>query len=177
LFAGLTSFISNRAFDHCCSIGPEGVRPLHWRLDDGTSDTGRDGAIDFDWRAGQATGIFNDKPVASPTEPNLQDRLSIQVAVMTSLLRKQEPGTITLMDGPSGKRYTYKLASTGPMKTPYGTFDTVMYESSRPGSNRLSRVWYAPSLGYVAVRAEQLKNGKVETVMVLSALKGAEAKK
>jgi hypothetical protein len=149
-------------------IGPDGVRPLSWRLDDGTSATEDDGSIDFDWQAGRATGTYHDKPVAAAITPNLQDRLSVQVAVMTTLLRDKKPTTITMMDGTKSKPYTYQFVSNGSTKTPYGTFDTVLYESTRPGSNRVSRVWYAPSLGFAAVRAEQVRNGKVETVMVLS---------
>jgi hypothetical protein len=43
----------------------------------------------------------------------------------------------------------------------------VIYESKREGSNRTARFWMAPSLEFLPVRAEQIRKGKVETVMLL----------
>ena len=51
--------------------------------------------------------------------------------------------------------------------SPHGKVDTIIYESTRPKSDRVSRVWHAPSLGFTAVRVEQIRKGKTETVMTL----------
>ena len=55
-----------------------------------------------------------------------------------------------------------------------GELETVVYESTRPNSSRVSRVWHAPKLDYIAARAEQVRKGKVETVMTLTQLKTSE---
>ncbi len=107
------------------------------------------------------------KRIDLPTEPLLQDRLSIQVAVLAALQRSVDPGTIALIDEEQIKHYTYTRAGSGRVKTKAGEFETVLYESTRPGSSRVSRVWHAPELGYLPVRAEQVRKGKVETVMEL----------
>ncbi len=54
-----------------------------------------------------------------------------------------------------------------------GKLETVIFQSTRPGSSRVSKVWHVPSLDYLPVRAEQIHQGKVETVMVLVALERA----
>jgi hypothetical protein len=100
--------------------------------------------------------------------------LSIQIDVTTSLLRGEEPGTIPLIDDERVKRYTYRRTGTAVMETPLGSFDTVIYESAREGSSRLSRFWMAPKLDYLPVRAEQIRKGKVETVMEIRSLQRAE---
>ena len=79
-------------------IDADGVRPLEWRLDDGKSGDKGDGFLQFDWAQGAATGRIEGEEVRIPTEPNLQDRLSIQIAVSTALLAGQEAGEIPLID-------------------------------------------------------------------------------
>ena len=44
-------------------ITEQGVRPLRYRADDGSSDTKRDISLDFDWQAGRARGTAEDKAV------------------------------------------------------------------------------------------------------------------
>jgi hypothetical protein len=152
-------------------ITPAGVRPLQWQLEDGKSGTKKDGALDFDWNAQTVRGEIEGQKIELPAEPGLQDRLSIQVAVVAMLLRGQEPGAIPLIDDNRVKRYTYSKKEAASLDTKLGKLDTVVYESTREGSNRVSRFWLAPSLEYVPARAEQVRKGKVETVMTLLELK------
>lgn len=148
-------------------VTPDGIRPLTWHLDDGKSSTKRDGALRFDWMQQSVSGEIEDKKIELQAVPRVQDRLSIQVEVMRALAQGAEPGTIPLIDDERIKEYTYKKSGTATLDTKLGKLDTVIYESTRPGSSRVSRVWHAPSLGYLPVRAEQIRKGKVETVMVL----------
>ena len=46
-----------------------------------------------------------------------------------------------------------------------GKFDTVVWANQRTGSDRVTRVWHAPSLGYVPVQAVQFRKGKAETTL------------
>jgi hypothetical protein len=152
------------------SIGPEGVRPIEWQLDDGKSSEAEDGRLRFDWEHGRVTGRIKEEDVDLPTEPGLQDRLSIQIAVVAALMRGQEPGTLPLIDDNRVKRYVYTRKQAQALDTPLGKVDTIVYESTREGSSRVSRFWLAPGLQFVPARAEQVRKGKVETVMVLTKL-------
>lgn len=152
-------------------IGPDGVRPLDWQVDDGKSGTARDGKLTFDWNKRVASGEIEGEKVELGLEPGLQDRLSIQIDVVTSLLRGEEPGTIPLIDDNRIKRYTYAKKEPAVIDTKIGKLDTILYESTREGSNRQSRFWMVPKMEYVAARAEQIRKGKVETVMVLTSFK------
>jgi hypothetical protein len=149
-------------------IDSGGVRPLSWYLDDGKPGDAKDGALAFAWDEKRVTGTIEGRKIQLPAEPGLQDRLSIHVAVLTTLLRGHEPGIVPMVDRNKIKRYSYRRAGAGQIKTPAGEFAAVLYESTRPGSNRVSRVWHAPALGYLPVRVEQLRKGTVETVMELA---------
>jgi len=149
-------------------IGPDGVHPLDWQLEDGKSSTSRDGKLHFDWQKNVATGTIEGEKIELPLEDGIQDRLSMQIDVVTSLLRGEEPGAIPLIDDNRVKRYNYTKIGPAVAETDMGKLDTVLYESTRQGSNRQSRFWLVPKMEFLAARAEQIRKGKVETVMVLT---------
>ena len=162
-------FVSKAAMERSVmAIDDSGTRPIEWKLDDGKSGNEDDGELHFDWSRNHVTGVVEDKPVDLSAEPGTQDRSSISIAVTTALLRGTEPGTIPLVDDNRIKRYVYTKKENATVDSPLGKIDTVIYESTREGgSSRTSRFWMAPSLEFLPVRAEQIRKGKVETVMIL----------
>jgi hypothetical protein len=151
-------------------IDEHGVRPLEWRFEDGRSSDAKDGALSFAWESGRVSGTIERQKIDFPTQERMQDRLSIQIHVATQLLRGAEPGTVPMIDDNRVKEYVYARKGTATLDTPLGKIDTVIYESTRPGSSRVARFWLAPSLEYLPVRAEQVRKGKVETVMQIRSL-------
>ena len=165
-------FVSKAAMERSVmEIDDAGTRPIEWRLDDGKSGNEGDGELHFDWSSNRVTGTVEGKPVELTAEPGTQDRSSISISVATALMRGVEPGTIPLIDDNRIKRYVYTKKETSTVDSALGKIDTVLYESTREGgSSRTSRFWMAPSLDFLPVRAEQVRKGKVETVMVLQKL-------
>jgi len=148
-------------------VDTNGVRPLSWYSEDGKSNTSRDGSLDFDWNNKRVTGTVEDESVDMPLKSGVQDRLSMQVAVLAALQNNTQPGAIILIDGEQVKRYTYELKGEQQVVTGSGRYDTIIYESTRKGSSRIKRVYHSPELSYIPVRVEDLRKGKVETVMEL----------
>ena len=156
-------------------IDAAGTRPIEWTLDDGKSGNEKDGELRFDWSRNTVSGTVEGEKVELTAEPGTQDRSSIQISVATALLRGVEPGTIALIDDNRIKRYTYTKKESATVDSALGKIDTVIYESAREGgSSRTSRFWMAPSLEFLPVRAEQIRKGKVETVMELQKLERPE---
>jgi hypothetical protein len=152
-------------------IEETGVRPLRYRADDGSDDTGRDISLDFDWNAKRVTGTAEDKPVALELTPGVQDVMSMQIATVRDLARGEVPASYVIVDKDRIKRYSYVREPDAKLKTALGELDTVVYRSQREGSKRAMRTWYAPSLGFVPVRAERLREGKREMLMEIRELK------
>jgi hypothetical protein len=161
--------VSDSAFERTTlELTPDGLRPLSWEADGGRSGEKGNGKLVFDWNANTVTGTDEGNPVKLALEPGIQDRLSIQIGVMMSLINGEEPGTIAMINGDSVRRYTYTRGKSETIRSPeMGPLETIVYESTRPNSNRLSRVWHVPSLEYLPARAEQVRKGKIETVMTL----------
>ena len=58
------------------------------------------------------------------------------------------------------KHYRYTFLRREKLETAIGELDTVVYRSARDGSGRETITWHAPTLGFAAVQAEQLVDGK-----------------
>lgn len=148
----------------------DAVRPRRFLGDDGSGDTRHDIRLEFDWVAGRVRGIAERQPVDLPLQPGTQDPMSVQIALMVDLAAGRTPTEFWLIDKNRIKDYEYRSEGTARIATAAGEFDTVIWSSRRPGSDRLTRVWYAPSLGYLPVRAERMRGGRIEIAMTLRSL-------
>lgn len=146
------------------------VIPSTYVGEDGSSGTRRDVSLSFDWEARVVTGVSEDKPVHQPLEPGVQDSLSVQVALMCELAAGRSPESFLLIDKDEIKEYQYRHERDETIETAMGRLETVVYTSRRAGSSRVTRLWIAPSLGYLPVRAEQVKRDKRELQLQIRSL-------
>jgi len=151
-------------------ISDGGVRPLSFTFDDGSADTDKDVRHEFDWPAGEVRGSEKHGPFAMAVTPGTQDTASVQAAIIVELLAGREPRTFRILTGNKLRDYRYWPEGRATVVTPYGQFDTVVWASQREGSTRVTKVWHAPSLGYVPVQAMQYRKGQPEVQMRLVAL-------
>ena len=138
----------------------EGLRPRRYSFDDGTSRTGRDISLHFDWDAARVRGTAEDKAVDVATVQGLQDAASMQALVIARLRAGREPGTVAMIEKDKLKYYRYSLVRRETLTTAIGEVETVVYRAARDGSDRETLTWHAPKLGYAAVQAEQRIDGK-----------------
>lgn len=146
------------------------TQPLKFRGDDGGEATNRDVSLDFDWQQGRVRGTAENRPVDLALQPGLQDPMSIQIAQMHAAATGQVPARMHSIDKDAVKEYEFTRVGPERLKTALGELDTVIFESRRPGSSRVIRLWMAPSLGYLPVRAERRKGEKLEFAMAIRAL-------
>ena len=147
------------------------VQPLRFRGDDGSPSTDQDVSLDFDWNAHRVRGVAEKKSVDLALKPDTQDPMSVQIELMLALGRQQVPASVWLADKDEIKEFLYTSEGTQRLKTALGELDTLVLASRRPGGNRITRMWFAPSLGYVPVQAQRTRDGKTEWTMVVKTLK------
>jgi hypothetical protein len=153
-------------------VTDDGVRPISYKADDGTSSTKRDANVQFDWEHHRMTGINEDAKVdMTPIPPGIQDDLSVQIALMVELLRGRTPDKFSLLSGNSVREYHYSRDGEETLKTPVGTIETIIYKSEKQYSPRITRFWCAPSLGYIPLRVQQKRNDDVEWTMQVQSVK------
>jgi hypothetical protein len=148
-------------------ITPAGVRPLFFEFEDGTAAGEKDVHVFYDWAAGKATGTAKGSTVVMELVPGTQDTASVQAAMIQELMAGRKPQSFRLITGNKVHDYRYWTEGTQQVSTPFGKFEAVVWANQRTGSNRVSKVWHAPALGYVPVQAIQYRKGKAEVVMKL----------
>jgi hypothetical protein len=151
-------------------INATDVRPLTFDFNDGGGDPTKIIKHAFDWGAGQVKGEAKGKPFTLEATPGTQDTASVQAAMIVELLAGQSPKGFRILSGNNIHDYRYWSEGRQQVVTPYGPVDTELWASQRPGSNRISRVWHAPSLGYLPVQAIQFRKGNPEVQLKLVSL-------
>jgi hypothetical protein len=149
------------------SVVADHVRPEKYRGEDGSSSVD----LDFDWGAGRVRGTSEKKPVDLMLKEGTQDVMSIQIEVMLDLRKGNLPKAFQIIDKDQLKEFNYSQEGTAKLKTPLGDLDTVIVTSQHAGNNRILRMWFAPSLGFVPVQAERTRDGKLELAMRIKSLK------
>jgi hypothetical protein len=153
-------------------VTDDGVHPISYKADDGTSATKRDANVQFDWEHNRVTGVYEDAKVdMSPIPPGIQDDLSVQIALVVELLRGHTPEKFSLLSGNSVREYHYSRDGEETLKTAVGTIETIIYKSEKQNSPRTTRFWCAPSLGYIPLRVQQKRNDDVEWTMQVQSVK------
>jgi len=148
------------------SIVDDHARPEKYRADDGTSTAN----VDFDWDALRASGETEKKPIDLKLSEGTQDIMSIQVEVMLDLRNGNLPKSFRIVDKDEIKEFLYTVEGPARIRTALGELDTVIVSSRRPGNDRILRMWFAPSLGYVPVLAERSRGDRVEFTMKIKTL-------
>jgi hypothetical protein len=137
------------------------VRPDRYFGKEGSSTV----ELAFDWPNQRATGVSETKPVDIKLPDGAQDVMSIQVEVMLDLKHGHLPKTFQIIDKDRMKEFNYTQEGTAKLRTAIGELDTIIVTSRRTGNNRILRMWFAPSLGFVPVQAERSRDGKIEIAM------------
>jgi hypothetical protein len=153
------------------SIVNREVRPLSYHADDGEYASPKAVTLQFDWQRGRVTGSAEKKPVDLALEKGTQDSLSVQMELMREVAAGRLPKSFWLIDNDEIKEYQYVREGTETLDTPLGKLETVSYRSERAGSDRVTRLWLAPSLGCLPVRAERSRSGKIDFSLIIRELK------
>jgi hypothetical protein len=153
------------------SIVNGAVQPSSYHADDGKPEAGKVVTLRFDWQVRRVTGVAEKKPVDLPLESGTQDSLSVQIELMRELAAGRSPTGFWLIDDDELKEYKYVREGTERLETPLGRLEAVKYRSEHAGSNRVTRLWLAPALGYMPIRAERSRAGKIDFSLVIRELK------
>ncbi len=149
------------------SVVADHVRPERYLAEEGASSV----SLSFDWDAGRAQGTSEGKLVDFKLKDGAQDLMSIQVEVMLDLKNGNLPGLFYIVDKDQLKDFVYSREGTATIRTAIGQLETVIVSSRRSGNDRILRMWFAPSLGFLPVQAERSRDGRIEFAMRIKSMK------
>lgn len=143
------------------------VKPLTFR---GADDKQRPIDLAFDWERSRLVGTAKGHVVDLELPPDTQDPMSLQIASLRALAAGDVSPTVWMIDGDKLKQYELTREGNARIETALGELDTVIYTSRRAGSDRLTRTWVAPALGYLPVKAERIRGKKTEFTLAIDSL-------
>lgn len=130
---------------------------------------GNDVMAQFDWKAGQVTGMAKGKLLELKLRPGTQDPLSVQIAIMLKLQGQDAPASFWMLNTDEIDRFQYVRHGESTLDTPLGKLRTILYTSHQPGSNKTTYLWLAPALDYMPARAEQHVKGSTQVSLQIKA--------
>jgi hypothetical protein len=142
------------------------VRPYKYQGEEG----GKSVHVDFNWDTMRGTGTSEDKPLDLALKDGAQDLNSIQVEIMMDLRSGDLPKTFQILDKDQLKDFDYTNEGPAKIHTELGDLDTIVVASSRQGNDRVMRIWFAPSLGFIPVQAQRTRHGNIEFSMKIQSL-------
>ena len=100
-------------------------------------------------------------------KPGVLDTMSVQIALMHELLAGNTPRYFVIVDKGRIKDYNYTAVGEETLVTPIGEYRTLVFRSTRPGSDTGTYFWCAPELGYLPLKVERREGSKVQWSMAL----------
>jgi hypothetical protein len=143
------------------------VVPLTFR---GADEKQREIDLTFDWTKLKVTGVAKEHTVDLPLPADAHDPMSLQIATLRDLAAGTLKPTVWMLDGDKMKDYELKREGSERLETALGQLDTVIYTSRRANSDRVTKTWVAPALGYLPVRAERIRGKKVEFTLKIESI-------
>lgn len=143
------------------------IVPLFFR---GIDEKDRPINLTFDWDKKRVTGTAKEKTVDLELPEGTQDAMSLQLASMRNIASGKLDPKAWMIDANKLKDYEMRLEGKARIDTELGELDTIVYTSQRPNSDRLTRTWVAPVLGYLPVKAESVRGKKVEVSLKIQSV-------
>jgi hypothetical protein len=144
------------------------IVPLNFR---GADEKERPIDLTFDWQLKRVTGTAKERPVDIQIPDDAQDPMSLQIASLRNLAKGTVQSPVSLVDGDGKlKEFELKQEGTARIETALGTLDTLVYTSRRANSDRVTRTWVAPALGYLPVKAERVRKNKTEFTLLIDSV-------
>ena len=127
----------------------------------------------FDWQQGEVSVTEQDGQRQVPIETRpLYDEASLYLALMLDLAAERLPEAYQVVG--DGKLRSYALQRTGEQRigTPLGELAAIGVKRERPGSDRRTVLWCAPTYAYLPVLIVQERKGQEVLRMTLGEVEG-----
>lgn len=128
----------------------------------------------FDWDRGRVVNDVGDHPWSMKIPPGTLDRVVSPLQLMHDLTELDGRDSLTYRIADGGKLKTYHISVAGRERvdTPAGRFDTVQVVRRSSDGDRVTRLWCAPALHYLAVKVEHSDEDDGTFDLVLTKLQG-----
>jgi hypothetical protein len=143
------------------------IVPRRFTHEDGSRKGEDNYTVVLDWDSATASisGAGFNRQI--PLRRGVLDRASVQVALIQTLAAGRQPESFAVLDDESIDEYAYEFQGRHTITTEIGELDVLRYRQQRAGSSRHTIIDFAPSLGYVPARIEQIRDGESQSAFYI----------
>ena len=145
-----------------------GLRPAEFHSVDSLSSRGEIVDLTFDWDTQVVAGLIDGEDFSAELDGVVHDRVSLQYALMHDLMNGGHRDTYSLQDAEKLKLLTVTNMGSDTVKVPFGTFEAIGIQHRAGNSSRVTTLWCAKELGYLPIKIEQHRKGKLKVRAVLA---------
>lgn len=127
------------------------LKPIDYRSTDTIADPTRNTEYRFDDPPGRVTGIYKEREVDEPMQPNGHNRISAHVAVMLAMNTGREMTAIPVFDRSRWRDFAFETFPATTVKTPLGEFESVEIRYSSDTKDKSWSLFCAEALDYAPV--------------------------
>ena len=127
------------------------LRPIDYRSTDTIADPTRNTEYLFDTPPGRVTGVYKERTVDEPMQPNGHNRISAHVAVMLAMNSGASMTGIPVFDRARWRDFEFEVFPDQTIKTKLGEFETVEIRYSSTKKNKSWSLHCAEALDYAPV--------------------------
>ena len=146
----------------------DGLRPAEFHSVDSLSSRGEIVDLTFDWDTQVVAGLIDGADFSADLDGIVHDRVSLQYALMQDLMNGGHRDTYSLQDAEKLKLLTVTSMGSDTVKVPFGTFEAIGIQHRAGNSSRVTTLWCAKELGYLPIKIEQHRKGKLKVRAVLA---------
>lgn len=163
--AGLVAWFKRGAITERTTLIDVGgtLRPIDYHSRDTIANPERNTTYLFDYDGGRVTGQYKSQEVDVPIRANGQNRISVQVAIMTALQSGAAIPNVSVFDRGRWKEYRFEINRNQSVKTRAGTFDTVEVSYSSTDKDRRWSIHFASNFGYMPVMLVFYEDGQLKS--------------
>lgn len=149
-----------------------GFRPEVYRYRRTGDAKARSAELRFDWKHREVVNDLGGYPWHMAITTDTKDRLAGPLQLMYDLEHGDMDPVYRIADGGKLKTYTLHTLGREMIQTPLGRFETVKVVRRAQDGDKVTRIWCAPALHYLAVRIERWDRTNGTLTLVLHTLSG-----
>ncbi len=139
------------------------LRPIDYRSTDTIANPTRNTEYLFDTPPGRVTGVYKERSVDEPMQPNGHNRISAHVAVMLAMNTGASMNGISVFDRARWRDYEFEVFPGQAVKTKLGEFETVEIRYSSAKKNKSWSLHCAEALDYAPVMIVFREGGNIKS--------------
>ena len=139
------------------------LRPIDYRSTDTIADPTRHTVYRFDTPPGRVTGVYKERAVDEPMQPNGHNRISAHVAVMLAMNTGASMTGIAVFDRARWRDFKFEVLPGQLVKTKLGDFETTEIRYSSEKKNKSWSLYCSEALDYAPVMIIYREDGDIKS--------------